>query len=216
MSPSSFTPRTAADFLGAGPDGAGSAAKLIEALVAQMRADGNASRAFLFNGRPGIGKSSLARWLIHDALGCASFSVTKLNGTSFNLERVSDLTAGLPYRDLYSAYKAIWVDEFDAMTRPAQVAALSLLDEMERTPGTVLIGTSNCKLTDFESRLTSRFITFELQPPTTQELTTFLGRFIRHPQAIAWIATGCGGNVRQALKDADKQYAVEQQATHAP
>ena len=67
--------------------------------------------AILINGWPRHRKNALARWLLYDVLGCSKFSVTKLNGTRVNLERVEGLAAGLPYRDLYADYKGIWFED---------------------------------------------------------------------------------------------------------
>jgi hypothetical protein len=113
--PSKFIPASANDFIGAGDFGAATAARMIESLVAQAQANHCASMAILINGKPGIGKSALARWLIHDVLRCSKFSVTRLNGTQVNLERVEDIAANLPYRDLYADYKVLWVEECDRM-----------------------------------------------------------------------------------------------------
>lgn len=207
--PSKFVPQTPADFVGSGDYGAATVARTLTALVAQMKAAGSDSRAFLLNGAPGIGKSALARWLIHDLLGCQKWSVTRLNGTQVNLERVEELAAALPYRDLYTDYKAIWFEECDKMSLPAQVRLLTLLDDLETTKGVVMVCTSNCKLNEFEPRFCSRFVQFELQPPSSDEVATLLRRWLRSEQAIRWLAVNSAGNVRLALKDADLQYAVE-------
>ena len=53
--PSKFIPSTASDFIGHGDFGAATAARSLEALVAQSRQNKNASMAILINGRPGIG-----------------------------------------------------------------------------------------------------------------------------------------------------------------
>jgi hypothetical protein len=53
--PSKFIPSAVSDFVGHGDFGAATAARSIEALVAQSRANKNASMAILINGRPGIG-----------------------------------------------------------------------------------------------------------------------------------------------------------------
>jgi len=208
--PSKFIPSAVSDFVGHGDFGAATAARSIEALVAQSRANKNASMAILINGRPGIGKSGLARWLLYDVLGCSKFSITKYNGTRVNLERVEDMAAGLPYRDLYADYKAIWIEECDLVTRPAQGGLLTLLDDLNETPGTVILCTSNCALKDFEPRFSSRFTVFELQPPSSDEIETLLRRWLTTEGAIKQIAQFACGNVRTALKDADLQFAAEQ------
>ena len=210
MTPSKFIPQAVADFVGHGDFGAATAARSLQALVAQARANKNASLAILINGRPGIGKSALARWFIYDLLGCSKFSVTKLNGTKVNLDRVDDLAAGLPYRDLYADYKAIWFEECDLMTKAAQGGMLTLLDDLNETPGNVILCTSNCALKDFEPRFSSRFTVFELQPPNSDEIETLLRRWLTTEGAIKQIAQFASGNVRTAMKDADLQFAAEQ------
>ena len=207
--PSKFIPVNITDFIGAGDFGAATAARSLQALVDQSRANDAASMAILLNGRPGLGKSALAKWLITHVLGCGKLSTPKLNGTQVNLERVEEIAQGLPYRDLYTDYKAIWFEECDKMSINAQVRMLTLLDDLNETPGTVIICTSNCPLKEFEPRFSSRFTVFEMQPPTSAEIETLLRRWLKHPEAIRQIATFACGNVRQALKDADLQFAAE-------
>jgi DNA polymerase III delta prime subunit len=208
--PSKFIPAAASDFVGHGDFGAATAARSLEALVAQSRQNKNASMAILFNGRPGIGKSALSRWFLYDVLGCSKFSITRLNGTQVNLDRVEDIAAGLPYRDLYADYKAVWFEECDLMTKAAQGGMLTLLDDLNETPGNVILCTSNCALKDFEPRFSSRFTVFELQPPSSDEIETLLRRWLTTEGAIKQIAQFACGNVRTAIKDADLQFAAEQ------
>ena len=208
--PSKFIPICPADFVGAGDYGAATAAQEIEALVRQARANDNASMAILINGKPGIGKSALSRWLIHDLLGCSKFSVTRKNSTEIDKELINELASQLPYRDLYGDYKAIMFEECDLMSQPAQGRALTWIDDLNESHGTVLLCTSNCQLKDFEPRFSSRFNVFELQAPAAHEIATLLGRWLKDPRAITEIARICSGNVRAALKDADRMFAAEQ------
>jgi len=210
--PSKYTPVSAGDFIGAGDFGAATAARMIESLVAQAQANHCASMAILINGKPGIGKSALARWLIYDVLGCSKFSVTRLNGTQVNLDRVEDIAANLPYRDLYADYKVLWIEECDRMTEAAQVRMLTVLDDIHEMPGNLVVCTSNCKLNEFEPRFSSRFTVFELQPPTSDEVAGLLRRWLKTEAAVQQIATFACGNVRMAFKDADLQFASENQS----
>ena len=122
---------------------------------------------------------------------------------------MEDIAAGLPYRDLYADYKAIQFEECDQMSKAAQCRMLTLLNDLNETPGTVILCTSNCALKDFEPRFSSRFTVFELQPPTSDEIETLLRRWLKTEGAIKQIAAFACGNVRTALKDADLQFAAE-------
>jgi len=96
------------------------------------------------------------------------------------------------------------------MTKAAQGGILTLLDDLNETPGNIILCTSNCALKDFEPRFSSRFTVFELQSPSSDEIETLLRRWLTTEGAIKQIAQFACGNVRTALKDADLQFAAEQ------
>ena len=68
-----------------------------------------------------------------------------------------------------------------------------------------MLCTSNCGVNDLEERFQSRFLLFDLAPPTGEEIEELL-KILAAPLAapvIKQIATFACGNVRKALLDAD-------------
>ena len=88
------------------------------------------------------------------------------------------------------------------MPTVAQVRFLTLLDDMP--PQNAVVCTSNCKVTELESRFQRRFQVVTLQAPKGEEIERFL--LSRWPSLgetnSRWIGVACGGNVGQALMDA--------------
>lgn len=197
--PSRYIPRCPDDFIG----DAHNYALLIQKLYARAKKQNNASLRFLLNGNPGLGKSALARWMIEDLWGISRFYTKKLNGTQINIETIEGICQSLQYCPMEGDYKAIWFEECDAMSVPAQKRILTMLDELDDINGVVVVCTSNCKLREFEPRFQTRFTVMEFEPPTQPEVEKFLAHFIPNPEDISSIAQRAYGNVRQALKDAD-------------
>jgi replication-associated recombination protein RarA len=197
--PSRYVPRCPADFIG----DAANYALLVEKLFARAKKQNNASLRFLLNGPPGLGKSSLARWMLEDLLGISKFDTIKLNGTQINIESIEDICQRLQYRPMEGDYRAIWFEECDAMSVPAQKRILTMLDDLDSINGIVVVCTSNCRLKEFEPRFQTRFTVLEFMPPDQKEVEAFLAHFIPNPEDITAIASRAYGNVRQALKDAD-------------
>jgi DNA polymerase III delta prime subunit len=161
----------------------------------------------LFNGEPGIGKSTLAKYLIK-LLDCdPKWSVKKYNGTSVKIETVEEIAVDLHYKDIFGAWRLIWIEEADMIPAVAQVRFLTLLDDL--TYGCAVVCTSNCKLADFKKRFQTRFRVFEIEPPKPEEIQGLLKRFLNDPRAIINIATFACGNVRQALLDAESVLQAE-------
>jgi replication-associated recombination protein RarA len=204
----SFVPRTLDDFIGRhmierqnGDTWIG--ARLIAELLAQGVQLSNLNRRsplkYLFNGRPGLGKSALVAYLQH-LLGCNKWTTIKLNGTECKVEMIHEIVPQLGGTSLFGDWRLLWIDEADAIPPVAQVRFLTLLDDLPR--GVAVACTSNCKLRDFEERFQTRFQAFEIAPPTAEEIISLLRRYLPDEPEVVNAATFADGNVRQALLDA--------------
>lgn len=204
-----FTPKSVDDFVGdnivsrqsGDQTGARLVAQQIAKAVKLANANGQTPLKFLFNGKPGLGKSALVQYLQH-LTGCNRWSTTKLNGTECKMERIEEIAGNLHYKNLFGDWRMLWIDEADEIPRVAQVRFLTLLDDLPT--GVVVACTSNCTLADFENRFQTRFQVFELAPPEPVDIQNLLVRIA--PQISArdagQIANFACGNVRQALLDA--------------
>lgn len=204
----SFIPRTLDDFIGrqmierqSGDTWIG--ARLIAELLAQgvqlAKANQRSPLKYLFNGRPGLGKSALVAYL-QQLLGCNRWNTIKLNGTQCKVETIQEISQQLAHTSLFGEWRLLWIDEADAIPPVAQVRFLTLLDDLPR--GIAVACTSNCKLRDFEERFQTRFQAFEIAPPTAEEIVTLLRRYLPDEPEVVNAATFAEGNVRQALLDA--------------
>ena len=212
-----FIPKSADDFVGENivsrqsgdQTGARLVARQIEKAVRLANQNGMSPQKFLFNGKPGLGKSALVQYLQH-LTGCNQWSTTKLNGTECKIERIEEIAANLHYKNLFGDWRMLWIDEADEIPRVAQVRFLTVMDDLP--PGVIVACTSNCALADFENRFQTRFQVFEIAPPPPADIQSLL---VRIAPAISLrdagqIANFACGNVRQALLDA--QGALQQLA----
>ena len=211
-----FTPKSVDDFIGnniierqsGDQTGARLVALQIEKAVRLADKHGQTPLKFLFNGKPGLGKSALVQYL-QTLTKVNKWSTTKLNGTECKMEKIEDIAANLHYKNLFGDWRMLWIDEADEIPRVAQVRFLTLLDDLPH--GVVVACTSNCKLEDFENRFQTRFQAFEIAPPSPKEIELFLKRIAPELNGqSAQIANFACGNVRQAMLDA--QGALQQVA----
>ena len=160
-----FTPKSVDDFIGnniierqsGDQTGARLVALQIEKAVRLADKHGQTPLKFLFNGKPGLGKSALVQYL-QTLTKVNKWSTTKLNGTECKMEKIEDIAANLHYKNLFGDWRMLWIDEADEIPRVAQVRFLTLLDDLPH--GVVVACTSNCKLEDFENRFQTRFQAF--------------------------------------------------------
>lgn len=174
------------------------AAKLTE--LARLAGDTRVPLKLLLLGRPGVGKSALLRYFAR-AIGADRWHCHLYNGTEVRVEEVGELKQLLRYRDLFGQYRVIRIEEVDRVPVVAQVALLTLLDELP--PGTAVVCSSNCQVQDLEERFHSRFQVQSVSPPTDKDIRELLLRLAPALNGRAdRIATLAAGNVRQALLDA--------------
>jgi replication-associated recombination protein RarA len=210
-----FIPKSVDDFVGDNVvsrqsgdlTGARLVARQIEKAVRMANANDQSPLKFLFNGKPGLGKSALVQYLQH-LTGCNKWNTTKFNGTECKIERIELLAECLHYKSLFGDWRMVWIDEADEIPRVAQVRFLTVMDDLPA--GVIVACTSNCTLADFENRFQMRFQVFEIAPPPPQEIQNLLTRLVPNIGApgIMQIANFACGNVRQALLDA--QGALQQ------
>jgi len=197
MLPSAYKPRVPDDFIGP----AQKTAHVIDRLLATSMPTGAPIKLLLL-GRPGLGKTALANYFMA-RLNCDRWHTTVLNGTQVKIELVEELAVSLRYRELFGQYRVIRIEEVDKVPVVAQARLLTLLDELP--DHSAVVCTSNCAVSDLEDRFQSRFLLFELAPPTSEEIETLLHKLATSlpTSVVQQIATFACGNVRQALLDAD-------------
>lgn len=116
-------------------------------------------------------------------------------------EKADHLAYDLQLRSMFDGYRVWQIEEIDRVTKDAQVRLLTVLDDLP--PQTAVIGTSNCEVKDFEERFQRRFKVAELTAPKSEDIHALLVRLGTPDTGARRISFGCGGNVGQALEDAD-------------
>lgn len=199
--PAEYEPLSPEQFIG----DAATVARKLQTMASRAIANNAAPLKLLINGEPGIGKSALVKFVINLLQTEPKWSVRKYNGTQVKIEIVEELASTLHYRDMYSLYRVIWIDEADKIPSAAQVRFLTLLDDLPN--GNAVICTSNCQIEQFEKRFQTRFQTEQLNPPSIEQIARLLRNWL-DPKAAASIASCAAGNVRAALLDAESTLQI--------
>lgn len=142
-----YAPRTLGEILGQ-PEGV----SILRAFVAAP-----CSRALLFHGPTGCGKTSGALALAHD-LGVGEWGLTHVQSGRLDLERCDDLLREMRLSSLDGGWRAIVIDEADTMTPKARTLLLSWMECLG--PRTVVVLTTN-NPEAFTRRERSRFLEVE-------------------------------------------------------
>lgn len=197
MSPSSFSPAKASQFIGPAAKVAG----LMSAKADRLREAADGTLKVLFYGPPGVGKTALA-WLTARRLSGHHLAIEHVNGKEVTLETVRRWMDELPVCSLFGDWQVKVVDELDRCSRDAQDLLLTYLDRLPATRA--FIGTSNLQLDLLQERFQTRLQQFRIDNPESDDIANFLrARFALDAEDAHRIAVGCGGNVRAALLDAE-------------
>lgn len=167
----------------------------------------NVAHAYLFSGRRGIGKTSIAR-ILAKQVGAAERDIYEIDAASNRgIDDIRDLkeaVTSLPYE---SDYKFYIIDEVHMLTKPAFNALLKTLEEPPEYVIFVLATTEPDKLPE---TIISRCETHEFRQPSADQLAEAImdvskqeGRDI-DSAAAAVIARAADGSFRDAFGLLDK------------
>lgn len=163
------------------------------------------SSAWFSLGASGVGKSSLANALALEIVGeDTTFNLHRIPSQACTVEEVVRVCEFCNYIPLNGQFHVVIVDEADRMSTAAQIAFLSILDNIP--PKTIILFTAN-SARGLEDRFLSRcrVLIFETES-LAKELPIYLGRVYkketRHSLPLAMcekIAADSNYNVRDAL-----------------
>lgn len=156
----------------------------------------------LLGGVAGIGKSALAMDVARNLCG-GEWGVTHLIGRKVTIHVVNEWEEEFGSSSLYgTGWKAVVIDEIDTCQRDALDALLFVLDVLP--PNRAVIGTTNLSFEEIPERFRTRFQRHEVLAPEPEEIAWLLNHDRGLPPLIAQqLAFLCGGNVRDALIEAD-------------
>lgn len=195
--PSTYRPNKESEFIGP-------ARRFASALSSLAQAAGRDPIAVLLWGAPGIGKTALATHFARSFPGDSS--VVTFNGTQLGIDEVEQIGRDLRYRDMFGRRRIWQIEEVDQVTAKAQIRLLTILDNLPQD--TAFVCTTNVSPDQLQERFQTRFTPFEITPPTGEEIEALLRQFKIPDAAARAIAHMCGGNVRQALLDANTAFTA--------
>ncbi len=153
-------------------------------------------RRYLFLGKPGLGKTTLAKQLGLSLTGGNALGVDRRNGQSVSVEVVRDWETEGHYHPMYGV-RVIIVDEIEKASPAALNQIRTYLDDLPTL--TVFIATTNCTIEELPEQLQSRFKPYYFLPVEPEEVKAWVeATFKLSPKVAGSIAVSCKGNVRAA------------------
>lgn len=167
----------------------------------RLRTEGGRLKVLLF-GSPGVGKTEIANLLAYTLTG-HEMAIESINGSNVTIEAVRTWQKELRTASLFSEsnWRAIVINEADAMSPAAQTLMLTLLDELP--PNRAIICTSNLSPDHLVERFQSRLQQFRVAAPSEGEIAMLVQNQGVPAEMACKIAAGAAGNVRAALADAE-------------
>ena len=167
----------------------------------------NIAHAYLFSGRRGIGKTSVARILAKE-VGTAERDIYEIDAASNRgIDDIRDLkeaVTSLPYE---SDYKFYIIDEVHMLTKPAFNALLKTLEE---PPEYVIFVLATTEPDQLPETIISRCETHEFRQPSSDQLAKAVSKVAQKeerelaPAAATVIARAADGSFRDAFGLLDK------------
>lgn len=171
---------------------------------------GKSSRALMFTGDPGVGKTTLALALC-DKLGANEKEIVQINCASTRtLEDARDLLQRFQFQPVFGSYRVFILDEVHQMVQNAQQAFLTPIENLP--PKTLVIACTSAP-SNLNTALRSRF--YEISLPSYSEdcLVEILENLPQPPKSkdIATIVKAACGNPRRAIALAEGGIGPDEQ-----